>query len=48
VIEATNGAEALRMVDQGVRPTVIVSDVMMPGETLFETCCNDIHNYVIL
>lgn len=31
VIEATHGQEALDLINTGVRPTIVVSDVMMPG-----------------
>lgn len=35
VAEATSGEDALRLCDQGMRPTVILSDVMMPGKLFF-------------
>ncbi|KIJ24325.1 hypothetical protein M422DRAFT_274935 [Sphaerobolus stellatus SS14] len=31
VVEATNGQEALELIDNGVKPIVVLSDVMMPG-----------------
>ena len=36
-LEAENGEEALRIVDQ-TQPDLIVLDIMMPGLTGFETC----------
>ncbi|KAF8521410.1 hypothetical protein BU17DRAFT_87965 [Hysterangium stoloniferum] len=40
VVEATNGQDALKAIDDGVRPTLILSDVMMPvmdGYALMKT-----------
>ncbi|KIJ50954.1 hypothetical protein M422DRAFT_776871 [Sphaerobolus stellatus SS14] len=31
VVEATNGQEALELIDNGIKPIVVLSDVMMPG-----------------
>ena len=31
VVTATNGQQALDLIDNGVRPTVVVCDIMMPG-----------------
>lgn len=32
VIEAENGEEALKLLDEGARPRVVITDIIMPGK----------------
>jgi signal transduction histidine kinase/class 3 adenylate cyclase/ActR/RegA family two-component response regulator len=38
IIQASNGLEAIEMIDKGVKPDLILLDVMMPRMTGYEVC----------
>ncbi|WP_164472573.1 ATP-binding protein [Cohnella candidum] len=38
ILKASNGAEALRLFEQGVRPDLVLTDLMMPRMTGYELC----------